>query len=211
MRLHFTSGYHLEGDGQMECANQVLEQYLQVYMNYQQDNWVTLLPMAEFAYNNTTNTTTGVPPFFANKGYHPEFTVDLQVETSLAEVQAFMVDLEHIQVELKENIAQAQDRYWKNADKHRTEAPELKIGNQAYVKAKFFRTRQCRQDISPMHKSPIWTGFDPLDVPHSLRVRNPAIRGLFLIRFPEALQNLPLTSHKIKFNRAILTIILPCL
>src|SRR5258705_7994423 len=26
----------------------------------------------------------------------------------------------------------------------------------------------CRWDISPMHKSPIWTGFDPLDVPCSL-------------------------------------------
>ena len=96
--------------------------------------------MAEFAYNNTMNMTTGVSPFFANKGYHPEFTVDPQVETSLAEAQAFMVDLEHVQVELKENIAQAQERYWKNADKHRTEAPELKIGDQAYVKAKFFRT-----------------------------------------------------------------------
>src|SRR5258708_7836601 len=70
--------------------------------------------------------------------------------------------------------------------------------------------RWCRQDISPMCKSPIWTGFDPLDVPHLLQVQNPAIRVLFLIRFPEALQNLPLTSHKIKFNRAILTIILPC-
>src|SRR6266436_1634991 len=94
MRLHFTLGYHPEGDGQMECANQVLEQYLWVYTNYQQDNWVTLLPMAEFTYNNTTNVTTGVSPFFTNKGYHPEFTVDLQVETSSAEVQAFMADLE---------------------------------------------------------------------------------------------------------------------
>src|SRR6266436_6525342 len=124
MRLHFTLGYHLEGDRQMECANQVLEQYLQVYMNYQQDNWATLLPMAEFAYNNATNTTTGVSPFFANKGYHLEFTVDPQVETSLAEAQAFMADLEHVQAELKENIAQAQERYQKNVDKHRTEAPE---------------------------------------------------------------------------------------
>src|SRR5258705_3455379 len=142
MRLHFTSGYHPEGDGQMERANQVLEQYLWVYMNYQQDDWATLLPMAKFAYNNATNATTGVSPFFANKGYHPEFTADLQVETSSAKAQAFMVDLECVQVELKENIAQAQERYWKNADKHRTEAPELKIGNQAYIKAKFFRTRQ---------------------------------------------------------------------
>src|SRR5260221_11649729 len=141
MRLHFTSGYHPEGDGQTECANQVLEQYLWVYTNYQQDNWVTLLPMAKFTYNNAMNMTTGVSPFFTNKGYHPEFTVDLQVKTSLAEVQAFVVDLEHIQMELKENIAQAQERYQKNADKHRMEAPELKIGDQAYVKAKFFRTR----------------------------------------------------------------------
>src|SRR6266481_2054261 len=55
MRLHFTSGYHPEGDGQTERANQVLEQYLRTYTNYQQDDWAMLLPMAEFAYNNTTN------------------------------------------------------------------------------------------------------------------------------------------------------------
>src|SRR5260221_3199213 len=104
MRLHFTSGYHPEGDRQTEHANQVLEQYLWTYMNYQQDDWAMLLPMAEFAYNNTTNTMTGVSPFFANKGYHPEFTADLQADTSSAEVQMFVANLECIQVELKENI-----------------------------------------------------------------------------------------------------------
>ena len=31
MRLHFTSGYHLEGDSQTKPTNQTLEQYLQVY------------------------------------------------------------------------------------------------------------------------------------------------------------------------------------
>jgi len=34
MRLHFTSGYHSEGDGQTKCMNQTLEQYLCVYCNY---------------------------------------------------------------------------------------------------------------------------------------------------------------------------------
>ena len=48
-------GYHPEGDGQTERANQVLEQYLWVYTNYQQDNWATLLPMAKFTYNNAMN------------------------------------------------------------------------------------------------------------------------------------------------------------
>jgi len=75
MQLHFTSGYHPEGDRQTECTNQTLEQYLHVYCNYQQDNWSKLLPLTEFAYNNAPSTTTGVSPFFANKGYYPNITV----------------------------------------------------------------------------------------------------------------------------------------
>ena len=38
MWLHFTLGYHFEGDGQTKHMNQTLEQYLHVYCNYQQDN-----------------------------------------------------------------------------------------------------------------------------------------------------------------------------
>ena len=38
MWLHFTSGYHPEGDGQTKHMNQTLKQYLCVYCNYQQDN-----------------------------------------------------------------------------------------------------------------------------------------------------------------------------
>ena len=47
MELHFTSGHHPEGDSQTERVNQVLEQYLRSYTNYQQDNWSSLLPLAE--------------------------------------------------------------------------------------------------------------------------------------------------------------------
>src|SRR5260370_19569603 len=49
MHLHFTLGYHLDGNRQMEQANQVLEQYLWIYMNYQQDNWTKFLLLTEFA------------------------------------------------------------------------------------------------------------------------------------------------------------------
>ena len=69
MCLYFTSGYHPEADGQTEQVNQTLKQYLQYYISYQQDNWVTLLPLAKFAYNNSPSKTTGVSPFFTNKDY----------------------------------------------------------------------------------------------------------------------------------------------
>ena len=68
MRIHFTSGYHPKGNGQMERLNQTLEQYICIYCNYQQDNWSELLLLAEFAYHNAPSATTGVSPFYANKG-----------------------------------------------------------------------------------------------------------------------------------------------
>jgi Integrase zinc binding domain/Integrase core domain len=34
MKLHFTLEYHPEGDGQTECVNQTLEQYLPIYCNF---------------------------------------------------------------------------------------------------------------------------------------------------------------------------------
>jgi len=52
MKLHFTLGYHPEGDGQTKQVNQTLEQYLRAYCTYQQDNWSKLLLLAEFTYNN---------------------------------------------------------------------------------------------------------------------------------------------------------------
>jgi len=64
--------------------NQTLKQYLYVYCNYQQDNWSKLLPLAEFAYNNTPSATTSVSLFFANKGYHPNITIHLKYDITFS-------------------------------------------------------------------------------------------------------------------------------
>ncbi|PRP82731.1 hypothetical protein PROFUN_09816, partial [Planoprotostelium fungivorum] len=66
-----STAYHPQLDGQTERVNSVLNQYLRVYCSYLQDDWVPLLATAEFAYNNSVHTSTGVTPFFANQGLHP--------------------------------------------------------------------------------------------------------------------------------------------
>ena len=104
MNLHFTSGYHLEGDGQTEHVNQTLEQYLSVYCNYQQDNWSILLLLAEFAYNNTPSETTGTSPIFANEGYHPNLAVYPERDMASAHAWEFTVDLGELHKALKANI-----------------------------------------------------------------------------------------------------------
>src|SRR3954453_18286229 len=70
-KINLSSTYHPQSDGQSERVNQVLEQYLRCFLNYQQDNWLELLPLAEFAYNNSAHSSTNLTPFFANYGFHP--------------------------------------------------------------------------------------------------------------------------------------------
>jgi len=116
MQLHFTSGYHPEGDGQTEHMNQTLEQYLHVYCNYQQDNWFKLLFLVEFVYNNAPSTTTGVSLFFANKGYHLDITVHPECNIASSRAYDFAIDLNELQSTLKAEISAAQQRYQKSAD-----------------------------------------------------------------------------------------------
>ncbi|MBW0527424.1 hypothetical protein O181_067139 [Austropuccinia psidii MF-1] len=44
-----SAAYHPETDGQTERVNQILEQYLQMYVSYHQDDWNTWLPLAELS------------------------------------------------------------------------------------------------------------------------------------------------------------------
>src|ERR1700734_2168450 len=134
MKLHFTSGYHPEGDGQTECTNQTLEQYHCVYCNYKQDNWSDILALAEFAYNNAPSATTGISPFFANKGYHPNLTVHPERDLASSRAKDLVVNLDELHQELKSAIAEAQLRYQGPADARRTPAPDFKVGDKVYVK-----------------------------------------------------------------------------
>ena len=47
-----------------------MEAYFWAFVNFEQNNWARLLPMAEFAYNNTKNASTGYTPFELNYDYH---------------------------------------------------------------------------------------------------------------------------------------------
>ena len=71
---HPSTAYLPQTDGQSERMNAIMEQYLRAYVNYQQDNWVLLLPTCEFAANNHFSNSLKTSPFLANYGWHPCFT-----------------------------------------------------------------------------------------------------------------------------------------
>jgi transposase InsO family protein len=71
VRPSLSTAYHPQTDGQTERTIQTLEQYLRQYCDYQQHNWPALLSLAEFAYNNSTHSSTKQSPFYTTYGYHP--------------------------------------------------------------------------------------------------------------------------------------------
>jgi hypothetical protein len=77
IQLSLVTSFYSETDGQIECVNPVLEQYLRASIPHQQDYWSLWLPLAEFTNNNEQSKTTGVTPFFAIYGYHPCLNVDV--------------------------------------------------------------------------------------------------------------------------------------
>ena len=70
-KLAATTAYHPQGDGQTEQVNQELEQYICLFTNQRQDDWMGLLPFAEFQYNNQVHPPTQHPPFLLDTGRVP--------------------------------------------------------------------------------------------------------------------------------------------
>ncbi|MBW0500563.1 hypothetical protein O181_040278 [Austropuccinia psidii MF-1] len=65
--------FHCETDGQTERVNQILEQYLWMYVSYHPDDWHAWLPLAEFAYNDAEYSSIKQSPFLTIYGRNPSF------------------------------------------------------------------------------------------------------------------------------------------
>lgn len=72
----YSTAFHPPTDGQTENANQYMEQFLRAYVDYLQDDWAKYIASAEFCANDTKSATTGVTPFFAEKGFHPTIGIE---------------------------------------------------------------------------------------------------------------------------------------
>jgi len=108
VELDKSSAYHPQTDGQTERVNQILEHYLRRYCIWDQDDWVDLLPFAEFCYNNTVHTATKQMPFFAAYYQQPENNFknprDNATECNNPEAVKRVEDLDAVREAIRENM-----------------------------------------------------------------------------------------------------------
>jgi hypothetical protein len=80
-----STAYHPQTDRQTEHINQELEQFLQIFVREWQDDWYSLLPLAEFSYNNHVHSSTQHTLFLLDTGQHPWMGFELHQPPSRVE------------------------------------------------------------------------------------------------------------------------------
>jgi hypothetical protein len=133
--------FHPMTDGQMERQNHTMEQYLRAFCNYEQDNWVELLPLAEFAYNNSVHHSMGMTPFWANYHYHPpmQFKLPNAPSNMRSEIlaDAMVSEMEETHRLLRESLLEAQARQSKYAGRNDM---TIEVGNKVWLLTRHLRT-----------------------------------------------------------------------
>jgi len=137
-----STSFHPQTDGQTERMNQSLEQYLRCYLNYEQDNWARLLPIAQIAINNR-KAATGVSPFYANYGFHPDLQKEAKGLKPIAEKARLSTEqINKLHDKLKTDIGFINDRMAKFANRKRVEGPTLEEGKTVYIVTKNIKTKR---------------------------------------------------------------------
>ena len=124
-----STAFHPQTEGQTKRVNQVIEVYLRPYINQKQDDWVDLLPMAEHAFNNSVTSATGMTPFYANYGRHPESQNPRRTEVMNLASHAYAHWIAGALKRGKTALIAARERMTKYADIRRTPLPAYKVGD----------------------------------------------------------------------------------
>jgi hypothetical protein len=127
-RLNISTAYHPQTDGQTERTNRTLEQILRAYVHPFHDNWSTLLPLVEFAYNNTEHASTTTTPFFANYGFHPSTPATVSLPNHLPAAD-YLHNLQDVITFIKNQLELAKRRQEEQTNRHRRDLT-FAIGDQ---------------------------------------------------------------------------------
>jgi len=110
IQTKLSTAYHPQTNGQMERINQELEQYLRVFINHRQEQWLDWLGIAEFMYNNKIHVATKILPFKVNYGQDPRMGFEGRRKRKYEAVGKFVERMKKIQEEAKAVLGKAQEK-----------------------------------------------------------------------------------------------------
>ena len=134
IKLLMSTAEHPQTDGQSEATVKIVQKLIRPFA-FQDQDWETLLPSLEFAYNDTQQSSTGQTPFYLNYGYHPKGTYR-HADTKNPHAEDHVQYLIRLQEAARDAINDAQTVQARYANRHRSEIPPLKIGDWVLLRRK---------------------------------------------------------------------------
>jgi hypothetical protein len=153
IKRRLSTAFHPQTDGQTERQNQTLEQYLRAYVDSNQDNWAAILPLAEFAYNNSVQASTGLSPFFACYGFHPRLDCEPSAPSLVPAVAERIDALSRARESAEQHWQHAvayQKRYYDSH--HRPQV--FNVGDRVWLSSKNLRLRVPSRKLAPQWLGP---------------------------------------------------------
>jgi len=133
--------YHPQTDRQTERVNQELEQYLWIFIRERQDDWYTLLPLAEFSYNSHIHSSTQQTPFLLDTSQHPWMGFEPhQPPFRFEAVNEFTNWMKDTLKEAKSALAKAKDDMAQYYNYCCSPAPSFSPGDMVYLDSEDIQT-----------------------------------------------------------------------
>src|SRR5579871_4577319 len=188
-----STAYHPETDGQTERTIQTLKQYLRFYLNYRQDNWVELLPLAQFAVNSAENETTGMSPSYAMYGFQPDaYNHPIEEETTSQNAKQRVELLKELHQQLTQDIRFVAYKVAGYRDKKsRLSAPTIREGDKVFLQRANLRTTRPSRKLDHVKVGPFKVKRKisevnyELDLPKSMKI-HPVFHVALLEPAPES-------------------------
>ncbi len=130
MKLKMSPSRHPQTDGSSEIMNRMISNYLRCFCDFRQNDWVYLLPWAEFAYNSAVSEELGMSPFEMDIGLVPKSPLDMLpgVNTSIESVNELKTNLKLSLQDAQYSYSISRARHVANkTDRYRT--PDFRVGD----------------------------------------------------------------------------------
>ncbi len=146
IKQRLSTALHPQTDSQTKRQNSTMEAYLQAFVNFEQNDWARVLPMAEFAYNNAKNASTHHTPFELNCGYHPQssYKGDVDPHSQSKSADELVTELRELMVVCRENLQHIQELHKRYHDKH-VKPRSYALGDKVWLNSKYIKTKRNRK------------------------------------------------------------------
>ena len=149
VKQNLSTAFHPQSDEQTEIMNRYLQDMLRHYTSPRQDDWDVKLYAAEFAVNNSWNSSIQNTPFFLTYGQHPLTPLTLNTERVVPSATAFVSELATHINDAKTMLKTAQARQKTFYDSRHRDV-QFRVGELVLLSTKNVRLKLMPKWLGPL-------------------------------------------------------------